>query len=429
MTSCDEASAAAPSSRSPEGTLTAWEIQAHALEDRLLFEQTLASVAQALNALPTDSDPLRDIRQEVDCLAVVLGYDRCILWALEGGRAVALARHERACAVLSSLGSELVPEEAPWLFAAVKELRVGVPTKTGGVRATAGIPPRIPQEPGYVLHVEVADALAPWVSLADAGRVGLVCELLVAALRRARDTRDLRRLREASARVDHASRLGQLAAGIAHEVNQPLAATLCNIQAAARLLERPTLDVAEIRAAVDDAVQTVRRAAEVVRRIRALFGRGTLDRKPVDLRGLIGEAAAVVRPDMDNVRAVLTLQVASVLPMVMGDSVQLLQMLLNLLTNAADAVRQVPPHERTVTVSADLDELGAVRVAVEDTGVGLPHGAEDDLFHPFFTTKPSGIGMGLPICRQVAEAHGGTIHAERPAHRGSRFVVLLPAAG
>lgn len=295
--------------------------ETYALEERLLFEQTIAAVARALNSIASDTEPLHDIRQEVDCLAVVLGYDRCIFWSVESHRAHPLARHERARAGLEPIGNQPTPDDAPWLFAAVSELRKSMVTARKAVRTTAGIPPRSPHEPGYVLHVEIADAGVPWASLADARRVGLVCELMAATLRRAHDARDLRRLREAAARADHASRLGQLAAGIAHEVNQPLAASLCNVQAAARMLEQTTPDLTEIRSAVHDAVQTVRHAGDVVRRIRALFGRDVSEYQRIEIPALLAGVATVVRPDMDGARAQFRVDVAAGLPTVQGDPV------------------------------------------------------------------------------------------------------------
>lgn len=221
------------------------------------------------------------------------------------------------------------------------------------------------------------------------------------------------------------STMGELAASLAHELNQPLTAILTNVQAGLRLVTADPVDLGEIRAILQDIVDDDNRASEVIRRMRALASKGELERTPLDLARLIQDVAGLVQSDAVIRGVRLSMRVAASLP-VHGDKVQLQQVLLNLLLNAFDAVKNCPPGERRVTVHA-APEDDMVRVTVSDSGTGLSEDKLDKIFTPFFTSKRNGLGLGLAISRSIVEAHGGRIHAANNWDRGATFDFLIPA--
>lgn len=403
------------------------QAQANDLEERLLFEQAVMTVARDFGELPGDADPVALVQEEVDCLAVTLGYDRCVFWRIAADEAVALAWHERGNVGLAPLGNIVTRADAPWVFAAMEEHQYCARQPDGSVRTAVGIAPRSESDQGYAMQAECRREGAAGVLFMDSRRLYIVCELIVAALHRARTAQELHGLRTAVARADRAARLGQLSVTVAHEVNQPLAAALSNAQAAVRLLDGESPDVAEAREALKDVVLAVQRAGAVVGRVRSLFTSARPKRGRIRLETLVGQVAQLARIENEAQGAVLVTDVAHGLPAVAGDAVQLQQLLLNLVGNARDAVRTRGRGQQRIVLRAGLGEDLRVALTVEDNGIGLPEGDVENVFAPFFTTKEDGFGMGLPICRQVAEQHGGRLEAFRLPAGGSRFVLTLPA--
>ena len=236
---------------------------------------------------------------------------------------------------------------------------------------------------------------------------------------------ELQRDRQELAHVARVSTMGELAASLAHELNQPLTAILTNVQAGLRLVTADPVDLGEIRAILQDIVDDDNRASEVIRRMRALASKGELERTPLDLARLIQDVAGLVQSDAVIRGVRLSMQVAASLP-VHGDKVQLQQVLLNLLLNAFDAVKDCRPGERRVTVHA-VPEGDMVRVTVSDSGTGVSEDKLDKIFTPFFTSKRNGLGLGLAISRSIVEAHGGRIRVANNRDRGATFDFLIPA--
>ncbi len=246
-----------------------------------------------------------------------------------------------------------------------------------------------------------------------------------AALERALS--DLKKSEEARAELARAARMttmGELAASIAHEVNQPLTAVVTNANAALRWLDRATPDLHEARQAVQRIVRDGIRGSEVIGRIRALMKREPPQRTLLNVNELVQEIArlAPVAP----AEAALQLELAGALPVVPADRVQLQQVLLNLVTNALDALNTVCDRPRVVRIETKSVGNDAVLVTVRDTGVGLPPEKMEQLFNPFFTTKPDGLGMGLSISRSIVEGHGGRLWAEPNDAHGATFRFTLP---
>ena len=237
--------------------------------------------------------------------------------------------------------------------------------------------------------------------------------------------------REQRAELAHLSRvtmLGELSGSLAHELNQPLGAILRNTEAAELFLQEPAPDLDELRAILADIRKDDERAGAVIDRMRSLVKRRDIEHSPLDLNVLAREVISLVQPDADSHKVRLALEPASSLPPVLGDRVQLQQVLLNLLLNAIQAVNECATDRRRVTVRVKPADT-QVEVVVSDTGHGIPTDKLARLFEPFFTTKPNGMGMGLPISRTIMKAHLGSICAENDPAGGARFCFTLPVAG
>ncbi|MFL9904517.1 ATP-binding protein [Paraburkholderia fungorum] len=240
------------------------------------------------------------------------------------------------------------------------------------------------------------------------------------------DRYELRRQREDLAHLTRVSTMGQLASSLAHELNQPLTAILSNVQAAQRFMTADPIDLAELREILNDIVEDDYRASEVIRRIRAVVKKGDLDMVPLDLASVIRDVNALVHSDAIVRGTRVTLDLDATLPLVRGDRVQLQQVLLNLLLNAFDAMKDVPPVDRAVSVTLRPADNGMVSIAVRDRGHGLTADKLEKIFKPFFTSKPLGLGLGLSISRSIIDMHRGRLWAENNNDRGATFYVALP---
>jgi len=278
-------------------------------------------------------------------------------------------------------------------------------------------------EPGIVLQIAV---LRPWwetwwfLALATAAAAALVTVGLRARIRQADQ---MRLMRDELARVARVTAMGELTASIAHEVNQPLAAIVTNGQACLRWLNRDVPNLGEIRAGIEQIIRDGIRGGEVVTRIRALVRKQPAVRQPVDLNAVVREISGML-PIPAGVT--LELELSPTEPAVLGDRIQLQQVVLNLMSNGVDAMAAVAT-EGVLRVRTDFGEPGWARVAVIDSGPGVKPEQLARLFEPFFTTKSAGLGLGLSICRTIVEAHGGRLWAESNVAGGMTFRFTLPA--
>ena len=234
---------------------------------------------------------------------------------------------------------------------------------------------------------------------------------------------------QAHAALQHMTRvalLGQLSASIAHQLNQPLASILGNAEAAQKMLQRAPVDLAELRDICADIVAEDQRAAEVIRRLGALFRRSPPALAPLDVNELVRDTVELTRTNLLMRQVALETTLAADLPPLEGDRVQLQQMLLNLIVNAADAMNALPETERVMTIASALD-AGMIRLSVADRGPGIPAEAMDKLFEPFWSTKAEGMGIGLAVCRSIVASHHGTIDVANAPDGGAAFCVRLPA--
>jgi signal transduction histidine kinase len=220
--------------------------------------------------------------------------------------------------------------------------------------------------------------------------------------------------------------LGELSSALAHELSQPLAAILNNAQAAEILLARDEIDSDEIGHILRDIVTDDKRAAKVIFRLRTLLKRGEFLPLALDANGLIQEVLELMHYELMARKVRVVKNFGSGLPSIRGDSVELQQVLINLILNAADAMSQTTENMRTLTIQSTQGEGNEVLISVIDTGCGIPSGREETIFEPYHTTKPRGLGLGLSLSRSIVVAHGGRLWAENQAPHGARFHFTVP---
>ncbi len=236
----------------------------------------------------------------------------------------------------------------------------------------------------------------------------------------------LQRTRTELARVVRITTIGELTASIAHEVNQPLAAVVANADACAAWLGRRNPDLVEARAAAERAIQGATRASEVITRIRSLIDKTTPERAEVQLNAVVEETVALTERQASRNQISITLELPPALPKVLGDRIQLQQVVLNLMMNGIESMSGVTGRPRLLKIRSRIQDDERVCVSVEDSGTGISEEIMPRLFESFFTTRSQGIGMGLAISRSIIEAHGGRLWAESIMNEGSVFQFTLP---
>jgi PAS domain S-box-containing protein len=229
----------------------------------------------------------------------------------------------------------------------------------------------------------------------------------------------------------HAARismLGELTASLAHEINQPLAAIAANAAAGLRWLSRPEPDMPEITAITRRMAADAQRAGEIISRIRLMASRQSPEKSSVPVNSLIEEALLFLRHEMQAQGVTVAMDLDKNIPAVPGDRTQLQQVVVNLAMNAIQAMSHAGAESRVIRVSSQLTDSQILRISVDDSGPGVPEDERSKLFESFYTTKPDGMGMGLPICRSIIERHGGEIWVEPGSSGGARFSFTLPIA-
>jgi PAS domain S-box-containing protein len=274
---------------------------------------------------------------------------------------------------------------------------------------------------GSIKHVHATAHAVPDES-GDIKFVGAVSD--ITARKRAEE-----KLHEAQAELAHVTRvtaLGELAASIAHEVNQPLAAIVANAAACQRWLDRDPPDLQETRSTVQSIIKDANRAGEVIQRVRGLVNKSVDQKAPLDINEVINEVITLLRHELASHRMSLRMELAPALAPVLGDRIQLQQVILNLIINGMEAMQPVTDRLRELVIRTSEDEARQVLVTVSDCGIGLAAEHADRVFDAFFTTKSAGMGMGLSICRSIVEAHGGRLSASANQGPGATFQFTLP---
>ena len=309
---------------------------------------------------------------------------------------------------------------APWRTEALKRgygSNISLPLMSDG--ATFGALTLYDQQPNAFNERTVEQ----FTELADNLAYGVI------ALRtRAERSRAEHALREAQAELAHVTRvmtMGELAASIAHEINQPLAAVVTNANACLRWLTGPTPNLDEAQAAVARIARDGNRASDVIGRIRALVKKSATEQAHLDINEVIQEVLGLIQTEIRKNEVVLRMKLAPDLPRILGDRVQLQQVILNLMMNGIEAMSAVTDRSRDLLIRSCRYESDKVLIAVQDSGTGLETESLDHLFTAFFTTKPKGMGMGLAISRSIIEAHGGKLWASPNDGPGATFQFTL----
>lgn len=401
------------------------------LAERLRFEKLLSSLSAAFSHLSA-GDFDREIQRGLRQVAEFLGVDRGSLiefsrdgstarsWAIEEWMDVGefpwmTARLQRGDTVSFSQLEEF-PDEAAvdlqsYLAYRVKP-QVAVPLLAGGTVV------------GGLVFSAVGAERAGSDELIQ--QFHLLGEVFANALARKQTELEAQRLRQELTHIGRVSAMGELTASLAHELNQPLTAILSNAQAAQRLLAADVVNLEKVREILKDIVTDDKRAADIIHRLRGLIKKGDLEFVPLDLNEIVGEVAWLVRTDAILRNLSLSLEFDADLPKVRGDRVQLQQVVLNLVLNGLEAMRESRAGERTLVIRTATDGAAAVRVAVQDSGPGIDEKDLDRMFEPLYTTKAEGLGMGLAIVRTIVDAHGGGLGAANNAQGGATVHFTLP---
>jgi C4-dicarboxylate-specific signal transduction histidine kinase len=220
--------------------------------------------------------------------------------------------------------------------------------------------------------------------------------------------------------------MGQFTASIAHEVNQPLAALVTNAETALRWLARQPPDLEKAKPSIERVINDGKRAADIVSRIRDFSKKAPVRKESLEVNEAILDVIGLTRATMSDNGVLATMQLAKELPHILGDRVQLQQVILNLIMNAIEAMSEVGAGSRELSISTSKPKSDGVLVAVSDSGPGLPPASLARIFEAFYTTKSSGLGIGLSICRSIVEAHGGRLWATPNEPHGAVFCMMLP---
>jgi C4-dicarboxylate-specific signal transduction histidine kinase len=245
---------------------------------------------------------------------------------------------------------------------------------------------------------------------------------------RLRTEAQLRQLQADFAHAARISTLGEVATSIAHEVKQPLAAIVTNGETALHWLERHDVNVAKVRQLTTRIVESAYHASDIIQRIRMMAVRAEPERAVLDLKSVTAEALAFVRHDVESKNISLSIDIPQTLPAIAGDRVQLQQVIVNLLLNSIQAINQAESPERHIRIGIEAGPI-MLAVSIRDSGPGIAPDDFERLFESFFSTKKSGMGIGLTICRSIVTAHGGTITASNDPAGGAQFRFTLPIAG
>jgi PAS domain S-box-containing protein len=237
---------------------------------------------------------------------------------------------------------------------------------------------------------------------------------------------ELAQQRNELAHLSRVMMLSEMSGSLAHELNQPLAAILSNAQAALRFMSRGNPDLDEIRSILQDIVSNDKRAGEVIKNLRLMLKKGEAARDLVSINDLVADVLHLMRSDMLNMGVTVALELAGHLPRIMGISVQLQQVMINLMANACDAMADMPAEKRRLVVTTKQRQDDSIIIGIRDNGPGIALPDINQVFEPFYTTKPEGMGLGLAVCRRIIEAHGGAIRVTSDPSGGTTFYISIP---
>jgi C4-dicarboxylate-specific signal transduction histidine kinase len=414
------------------------------LQERLGFEMLLSDLSmEVANARVADTD--RAIETWLRRLAKFLSVDHALFFEADERMAVLSLMHAYPASEDPAAETVALSEEFPWYAdqlrqgktVALSRLPEELPEQASaerryclhkGLQSYLALPLKVGGAPRCVLAFASFRAGRPWPEELIP-RLYMVGEVLANAVALKRAEERSSRLRQQLAHAGRVTMFGELAASIAHEVNQPLGAILGNAAACQLLLASEAPDLEDVRAAMEEIARDGKRAAEVIARIRGLLRKAPAEWVTLAMNDLVREVLLLARGEAVSRHAILETELAAELPPVVGDRVQLQQVILNLILNGLEAMNGVEGRARELSIGTGEAEAGRVRIWVRDTGIGLAEGDAERLFVPFYTTRPEGMGLGLAISRSIIQAHAGRLWATPNAEHGATFYVELPAGG
>lgn len=413
------------------------------LNETRKFENLVIELAGAFVRVTTEKID-EEINRWLERIVLTLGLDRSTIAEINPSTGRTVFSHGWAREAERIIGSSLDADALmPWTKRKVLAGETIVTTSLDALPEEAAVDResmrRYGPKSNVVVPIGVGGVVVGAVGFADlhrerswppriVRRLQTVAEIFGFALERKRATIEVLRLRNELAYISRVNTMGELAASLAHEINQPLAAIRSNAEAVQSMLEAKAPDLHEIKAAVADIVSDDARAGDTIRRLRALFRREQLVHSKIELAELLAEVDRIVRSDAVIRKVSFHLDLRESLRPVLADRIQIQQAIINLLMNAFDAVAEMEENAREVVLSALEGESGVVRVLVRDSGRGIDADAAPRIFDAFFTTKPGGLGMGLAIARSIVEAHGGSLGVSSDPGRGTTFEMTLPCA-
>jgi signal transduction histidine kinase len=413
------------------------------LAERLRFETLLSEQTATFSSLAA-SDVDREIERALGRIVDFFEADWGRLAEFSHDRRMARVTHSWAAKGAVPASTTVSLEEIPWVVARLQDAEVVRFSRIDELPAeAAAVDRRTYQRLGITSHVEVplkiGGVLVGALAFSTLGpervwpdelvqRLQLLGEVFANILSRRWSEMEAHRLREDLAHVGRVSTIGELTVSLAHELNQPLAAILSNAEAAQDALEstRPRLE--EVREILGDIVEDDKRASSVIHRLHDLLRKRSPEFTEVDVNGMVSEVTRLVQGDAALRDVSIRLDLGPGIPRVRGDRVQLQQVVLNLVLNGLHAVQESATGNRTIILRTGREGPSGVRVAVQDSGVGIDETDLDRIFEAFYTTKSAGLGMGLAIARSIVEAHGGRLGAHNNPDGGATFFFTLPAS-
>jgi signal transduction histidine kinase len=413
------------------------------LDERVRFEALLADLSAAFVSIQTYEVDAQ-IEQGLRRVAEFLDLDRSTFGEMSEDRKQILTTHSYVAPGIPPFPRVVLDTQFPWLANRLRQgelvryvrLPDDLPNEAAAERAhcaQSGLKSNvtIPFQVGGTMQCIIGfGSFRHYRAWPDAlvRRLRLLGDVFANAVARKRAEGNTQRLRDQLARAARITTMGELAAAIAHEINQPLCAIVSNAQAGLRLLAADAADIEEVSETLQDIAADGRRAAEVIVRIRTMLEGHAPKRALLNLNEVIAEVAALLHHQLRRKGVFFSLALAEGLPPVDGDRVQLQQVALNLIVNAIDALGHSEGPSRQIVVESATFAPGSVRVSVRDSGPGIQSEDADRIFEAFFSTKAGGLGIGLAVSSSIVTAHGGRIWAESNAGGGAAFHFTIPAA-
>lgn len=412
-----------------------------ALKERLRFEGLLSELSTVFSGLPAleiDAEITRGLRRIVDFLEV----DRGSLVTFTEDGLSARTTHSWEADRVAPAPSTIAVDQIPWTAARLLEGIVvrfsrleELPAEEAvtdrqtylamGIKSRAEIPLIVSTRVVGALALSTLTAERTWRDDLVQG-LRLFGEMFANSLSRMQSELEAQGLRNDLAHAGRVATIGELTASLAHELNQPLTAILSNAQAGQRVLQGTPVDLEEVGEILRDIVEDDKRAAEVIRRLRSLLSKGDLQMRTLDINEALSEVARLVGGDAVLRGVSVRLELAERLPPVLGDRVQLQQVVLNLVLNGMDAMQESGPRARVLVLRTAKVDAKTVRVEVKDSGPGINKGDMGRIFQAFYTTKPDGMGIGLAITRSIVDLHGGHLEAHNNPDGGATVSFTLP---